>query len=1279
VSRDRPAAPSGPPDASEPAPWFFWIDRGGTFTDAIGIAPDGALHVAKLLSSETAPVEAIRGILARHAGWREGAPLPPLSVRLGTTIATNALLERRGVPTLLATNPGLGDLVEIGTQERPDLFALAIVKPLPLAARVVELAGRSAPDGSELEPQDEDAARAAFAAARAAGLGAAAIVRIHAYADPAPEARLAELAREAGFEYVAASAEVARELGLLARAETTLADAYLTPLLRAHADALAAALPGARLRFMQSSGGLTDAARFRGPVALLSGPAGGAIGAARVAREHGARDAIGFDMGGTSTDVALLRDGEPERSAESVVAGVRVRAPALRVHTIAAGGGSLCRFDGVRLTVGPESAGARPGPLCYGLRGADGGGRSVGGSTGADGGRSVGGSTGRDGANGGRSVGGEGAPGDRSAGYPLAREIALTDANLLLGRLPPDRFPFPLVREPVERAFEALRAELARAGHAYTAAALAAGFVEIANERMAQAIAEVSVQRGVDPRGAVLVGFGGAAGQHAAAVARRLGIRRVIFPRLAGVLSAYGIGVSELAWDGAADAGREELVGGRAPASAALRLAALEREGRAALAAEGAAPAAIRTERSLDLRYRGTDTALAVDEPEGGDFGAELARLHRERYGYDRAGRAIEVVAARVRARAPERIPELAEALPAAAPRAPAPRREAPLWVAGEGVRSVPLHWREDLAPGVAIEGPALVLDETGTIVIEPGFRAEIAASGALVLDGSSGALVLDGSSGALVLDCSAPAAAERDARAADDPVRLEVAGSRFMAIAEQMGAVLRHTAVSTNIKDRLDYSCAVFDAEGALVANAPHIPVHLGAMGETVRALRAAFPTAAPGDAWVTNDPFRGGSHLPDVTVVTPVFAGGGSAPDFYVASRGHHADLGGPTPGSMPADSRRLADEGILLAPQLLVSAGRFAEAALRAQLEGGPFPARSPDDNLADLEAMAAANRAGAALLARLAEEQGLGEVAASMAAQKRAAAALVARQIARLPDGERTFADALDDGTPIRARLTIDGARLAIDFAGSGAAVPGNLNAPPAVVHAAVLYVLRALVDERIPLNAGCLAPVTLRVPAGSILDPPPGSAVVGGNVETSQRVVDVLLGAFGAAAASQGTMNNVAFGNARFGYYETIGGGAGAGPGFAGASGVHVHMTNTRITDAEVLETRFPVRLVAFARRRGSGGAGRYRGGDGLVRAYRFLEPVTVSLLAERRTTAPFGLEGGGAGLPGRQHVVRRGPSGEAVREPVPGHATLALAPGDELWIETPGGGGYGEC
>jgi 5-oxoprolinase (ATP-hydrolysing) len=1192
---------------SPPRPWSFWIDRGGTFTDVIGVAPDGRLRVVKRLSSDDAPAQAIAEILGAAA--QEGAPV---SVRLGTTVATNALLERRGEPCLLIANRGLGDLLEIGTQERPDLFALAIEKPAPLHAAVLELAGRSAASGAPLEPLDEADARARLRAARERGLRSAAVVWIHAYADPAPEARLAELAREAGFAYVSASAEVARELGLLARGETAVADAYLTPRLREHGAALARALPGARLRFMQSTGGLTDAERFRGPVALLSGPAGGAVGAAHVARAEGFADAIGFDMGGTSTDVTLLRGGEPERAAESVVAGVRVRAPMLRVHTIAAGGGSLCRFDGVRLQVGPESAGARPGPLCYGLRDA--------------------------------------------TGARLARELTLTDANAFLGRLPPDRFPLPLDPAPLAAAFEALRRELAAAGHDYAAEPLAAGFLEIANERMAQAIAEVSVHRGVDPRDFALVGFGGASGQHAAAVARRLGIRRVLLHPLAGVLSAYGIGMAELAWDGVADAGRSPLEGGGAPAPVRAALAQLEAEGRGALAREGAAPGALRAGRLLDLRYRGTDTALEIPEPPDGDYAAAFEAAHRRRYGYAREGRAVEIVAARVRVRAPEAGAAPRIEPPRGGAAAPVARRSARVWLEGRGWSELPAFWREDLGPGAALAGPALVLEATGTVWVPPGFAARVSPQATLILE-----------------DVSPGAVAPGAPRAADDPVRLEVAGSRFMSIAEQMGGVLRHTAVSTNIKDRLDYSCAVFDAEGGLVANAPHVPVHLGAMGETVRALRAALPAPEPGDVWVTNDPFRGGSHLPDVTVVTPVFAEGSAGPEFFVASRGHHADLGGKTPGSMPADSRSLAEEGVLLPPQHLVRAGRFLEAELRAELTAGPFPARSPGDNLADLEAMTAANRAGAGLLEALVAEQGLAAVAESMAALQRAAAALVEREIARLAPGEHRFADRLDDGTPLCVAVRVAGSRLAFDFGGTGAALPGNLNAPRAVVQAALLYVLRALVAERIPLNAGCLAPVTVSVPPGSLLDPPPGSAVVGGNVETSQRVVDVLLGALGLAAASQGTMNNVTFGDARFGYYETLGGGAGAGPGFAGASCVHVHMTNTRITDAEVLESRYPVRLLGFSRRRGSGGAGRWSGGDGLVRGYLFLAPVTVSLLGERRRTAPFGLAGGAPGAPGRNRVVRADGSSEAA----PGHVTLELAAGDALWIETPGGGGYG--
>jgi len=1185
--------------------WAFWIDRGGTFTDVIAVDPEGRLRTRKLLSSDDAPAAAVKALLREAGAWSPGADLPPCTVKLGTTVATNALLERRGVRTLLVTSSGLGDLLEIGTQERPDLFALAIEKTPPLHARAVELPGRADVHGRPLEAFDEAAARAALARARQEGFEAVAILGIHAYRDASWEERVAALAREAGFAYVANSAEVAREQGMLARGETTVADAYLTPLLRRHVERLSAELPGARLRFMQSSGGLTEAARFRGPNALLSGPAGGVVGAARVAAQAGFSRAIGFDMGGTSTDVSLVVDGETDRAFETSVAGIRVRAPMLRIHTVAAGGGSLCRFDGFTLSVGPESAGAEPGPLCY--------------------------------------------------GRPGARELALTDVNLFLGRVRAERFPFALSRPPVERALAEVAAALAAAGHARPLDEVAAGFVEIANARMAQAIQEVSVRRGVDPRGFALVGFGGAAGQHVCAVARRLGIRTILLHPLAGLLSAYGIGLAERSWDGQRDAGREPLEpgSGAAPAAALALLAELGEAGRRALAAEGVDAAAIHMQRSLDLRYAGAETALAVAAPAGGDWARAFAEAHHARFGYARSGRAVEVVTARVRAVAAE--PAAARATPIAAPRAQA-RADAEIWFPELGRVRAPLLDRESLRPGERVRGPALVLEDAGALALDPGFVAELREDGLLVVRDEG-----------FARSVAVPAA---DAERAD-PVRLEVLGSRFMSIAEQMGAVLRNTAVSTNIKERLDYSCAVFDRDGGLVANAPHIPVHLGAMGATVRAVRAAIPDLREGDAIVTNDPAQGGSHLPDVTVVSPVHVGG--ALRFFVASRGHQADLGGIAPGSMPADSRTLEEEGVVLRAFPLVRDGRFDEVRVRAALAGARWPARNPDDNVADLEAMVAANRAGARLLDELVAEQGVRPVERGMAQLQAAAAAKVAREIARLGEGEHEFADGLDDGTPVRVRLSVRGERMRIDFTGTGPAMAGNLNAPRAVVDSAVIYALRCLVAERIPLNGGCLLPVEIVVPAGSLLDPPPGAAVVGGNVETSQRVVDVLLAAMGRAAASQGTMNNLAFGDEHFGYYETIGGGAGAGPGFAGASGVHVHMTNTRITDPEVLESKTPVIVRQFRLRRGSGGAGRWPGGDGLVRELEFTAPVTASLLMERRATAPFGLAGGQPGARGRNLCLRA----DGRSEELPGHATVALAPGDRLRIETPGGGGYG--
>jgi 5-oxoprolinase (ATP-hydrolysing) len=725
-------------EAERSSSWSFWIDRGGTFTDVIALDPSGVLHAHKLLSSDEAPVEGIHAVLGNAVDWAPGQPLPPLQVKLGTTVATNALLERRGVKTLLVTSSGLGDLLTIGTQERPELFALAIEKPAPLHTRALELPGRSDATGEELEPFDEDAARVGLAAARADGFEAVAILGIHSYRDPAWETRVAALASEAGFETVVCSHEVARELGMLARGETTAADAYLTPLLRRHVEHLAAALPGAQLRFMQSSGGLTDAARFRGPGALLSGPAGGVVGAARVAAEAGLSQAIGFDMGGTSTDVSLVEDGESERAFETIVGGVRVRAPMLRIHTVAAGGGSLCRFDGFRLTVGPESAGARPGPLCY--------------------------------------------------GRPEASEPALTDVNLFLGRIRPERFPFPLAHERVGKALEEVQAALAAAGHERSLDEIAAGFVEVANAHMAQAIQEVSVRRGVDPRGFALVGFGGAAGQHVCAVARQLGIRTVLLHPLAGLLSAYGIGLAERSWDGQQDAGRVPIgPRGRVPAETLALLDGLEAEGCEALTAEGVDPERIRAERSLDLRYVGAETPLTVVAPADADWTRAFDAAHRTRFGYARSGRRIEIVTARVRCL--EERPAETGAPPSATGGAAQGLGEAEVWFPEVGRVLAPLYARETLAPGDRVEGPAVLLEDSGTIVLDPGFRADCRPGGLLVVTDEAGA---PHSAGEFV---------------PGDPVRLEVVGSRFMSVAEQMGAVLRNTSVSTNIKERLDYS----------------------------------------------------------------------------------------------------------------------------------------------------------------------------------------------------------------------------------------------------------------------------------------------------------------------------------------------------------------------------------------------------------------------------------------------------------------------------------------
>lgn len=1165
--------------------WEFWIDRGGTFTDCVGRAPGtGRLRAIKVLSTDDAPLRAIRGLL----GLGDHEPIPRCRIRLGTTVATNALLERKGAPTALLITRGFADLLEIGDQARPELFALAIHKPPPLAATTCEVDARRAADGAVIVSPETGALEHVLRDIHDRGVRSAAVAVIHDHRDGGLERIVGAAARAAGFEEVVLSHEVAPAQGLLARAETAVVDAYLTPLLRAYVRGLQARLgPAAALQLMQSSGDLCAAERFRGRDAVLSGPAGGAVACAAIAARLGLSQVIGFDMGGTSTDVVRW-GGELERSYETRVAGVRLRTPMLAVHTIAAGGGSVCRYRDRKLAVGPDSAGADPGPLCY--------------------------------------------------GRASAQALTLTDVDLALGRLHPARFPFALDRERAFAGLEALAAEVNAGGAAMSPLQVAEGLRQIADERMAAAIRDVTVRRGHDVREHALVVFGGAGGQHACAVARALQIRTLVFHPLAGVLSAFGIGAARPGWHGQADVGGLELAESLELSDMFQRL---EDEGRAALAAEGARE--VSAVRRVDLRYRGTHVALTVAWGPGPRAAFEQA--HAREFGYARPDHPIEVVSARVELRVDDEA--VGGHLPEETDDSDVPDRS-DMWVAGEWQR-VPTLRREAIAAGQVIVGPALILDATATIVLEPGFVAELAADGCLVARDVAGVEVV--------------------AAGSIDPVSLEIMGARISGIARHMGVVLQRTALSTNIRERLDFSCAVFDAGGGLVANAPHIPVHLGAMSESIRGVLAAHPAPRQGDVFVTNDPAAGGSHLPDITVIAPVHDDAGALCGF-VANRGHHADVGGITPGSMPPDARTLAEEGVVFRAFPAVRGGRFDRAGVLAILSEGPWPARRPEENLADLEAQIAANQAGARLLRELATSIGPEALASHLRAIQDDAAACVGELVARMPAGPRTFVDALDDGTAIAVTLTRHGSRLAVDFTGTGPQSASNANAPRAVTVSALLYVLRVLAGRPIPLASGCLRAVDLALPAGTILSPGPGAAVASGNVETAQRVVDVLLGALGAAAASQGTMNNLSFGDASFGYYETIGGGSGAIAGEAGASGVHTHMTNTRITDPEVLEARFPVRVHRFALRRGSGGIGRWRGGDGLVRELEFLRGgIEVSIVAERRGRAPFGLAGGAAGACGRNLLDGA---------ELPGRARTTVQAGQRLTIETPGGGGHGE-
>ena len=1192
--------------------WQFWIDRGGTFTDVVARTPEGELITHKLLSENPeayrdAAVQGIRDLL----GIAKEEPIPSGkidAVKMGTTVATNALLERKGDRTLLATTAGFRDQLRIGYQARPDLFARQIVLPEMLYESVIEIPERVRPDGSVETPLNTGVSREQLQQAYDDGIRAVAIVFMHGYRFPDHELKVAEIAREIGFTQVSTSFETSPLMKFVSRGDTTVVDAYLSPLLRRYVDQVAAELGNTRLMFMQSNGGLTDANLFQGKDAILSGPAGGIVGAVETAAQAGFERIISFDMGGTSTDVAHY-DGEYERAFETLVAGVRMRAPMMMIHTVAAGGGSICFFDGSRYRVGPESAGANPGPACY------------------------------------------------RRGGPLT----VTDCNVMLGKLQPDFFPNvfgpnqdePLDAYVVQEKFEALARGIHDAtGDHRTPVEVADGYLRIAVENMANAIKKISVQRGYDVTGYTLNCFGGAGGQHACLVADALGMTKVLIHPLAGVLSAYGMGLADIR------ALRERAVeatlepGAMKALDESLNELSVEAKGE--LTRQGLAEEQVEVLRRAHLRYEGTDTPHLIDVGTPSEMQQRFEDAHRQRYGFIMPGKALIIEAAAVEAIGMMTDLEERE-LGQGGNTSVSPLAEVTSFMAGDGHKT-PVFDRDTFAPGTVIDGPAVIREQTATTIVEPGWRAELTPKGHLVLN----RIVELQREFAIGTEC--------------DPVMLEVFNNLFMSIAEQMGLTLENTAFSVNIKERLDFSCAIFDPDGMLVANAPHIPIHLGSMSASIRTvLRENAGKMKRGDVFVVNAPYNGGTHLPDVTAITPIFDDAAEEILFFVASRGHHADIGGITPGSMPPDSKVVEEEGILFDNFLLVDGGDFLEDKLRKHLADHPYPARNPDHNVADLKAQIAAGEKGVQEVRKMIDQFGLDVVHAYMRHVQDNAEEQVRRVIDVMQDGE--FSYPTDEGAEIKVKITFNKQERSatVDFTGTSAQRPSNYNAPSAVARSAVLYVFRCLIDDNIPLNEGCLKPVNIIIPEGCMLAPKYPAAVVAGNVETSQVVTDTLFGALGVLAASQGTMNNVTFGNDRHQYYETVCGGSGAGPDFDGTSAVHTHMTNTRLTDPEILEWRYPVLLESFGIRDGSGGAGRHKGGAGTLRRIRFLEDMEVIILSNHRIVPPYGMSGGATGECGRNWVERTNGSTEEMTA----MDKRSVKTGDVFVLQTPTGGGYG--
>ncbi len=1187
------------------AAWEFWIDRGGTFTDIVALDPKGDVHTHKLLSENPeryadAAVQGIRDVMGVADTFPDNAIQ---AVKMGTTVATNALLERKGERVLLVITKGYRDLLRIGYQTRPRLFDLEIKRPDLLYEDVIEMDERLDADGGIVRPLDETPLRTAMQEAFDAGIHAIAIAGLHAYCNPEHEARVAAMAREIGFTQVSTSAEVSRLAKLVGRGDTTVVDAYLSPILRRYVDQVAGALDLGRachqLLFMQSNGGLTEARRFQGRDAILSGPAGGIVGMTQTGEAAGYDKLIGFDMGGTSTDVSHYA-GEFERSFETEVAGVRMRAPMMDIHTVAAGGGSICKFEDGRFQVGPESAGADPGPACY------------------------------------------------RRGGPLA----VTDCNVMLGKLNPDHFPAVFGPEGDEKldpdTVRSKFSELAKSVAEQTGEParspedMAEGFLRIAVDNMANAIKKISVQRGHDVTGYTLQCFGGAGGQHACLVADALGMRRVLIHPYAGVLSAFGMGLAQISSmkESQLDLPLKDI-------DVALKQAeSLASETTADVTTQGGQD--VRSETRLHLRYDGSHQTIPVAGLTVQDAREEFETLHKQRYGFISPNRGITIDMVSVEAAGSSGVEARAPVITGNG----SAKAKVPVYAQGRW-QDVPLYDREKLSPQSQVKGPAIITEPTGTNIVEPGWSARLDDLGNLVLERSE--------------------IAKRTEAAGTkaDPVLLEVFNNLFMSVADQMGATLANTSWSVNIKERLDFSCAIFDELGDLVANAPHVPVHLGSMSDSIKTVMRLNPDVKPGDAYMLNSPYNGGTHLPDVTVVTPVFVG--DKPVFWLGSRGHHADIGGRTPGSAPPDSSHIDEEGVLIDNVKLVDAGTFLDAKAEEVLASGTYPCRNIPQNMADLKAQVAANETGRQELLKVVENFGLDVVQAYMGHVQDNAEESVRRVIDRLKDGQFTYP--MDHGAVIEVKVSVDRAarEATIDFTGTSAQHSGNYNAPKSICRAVVLYVFRTMVGADIPLNEGCLKPLKIIIPDGSMLNPERPAAVISGNTEVSQATCNALYGALGVIAGSQATMNNFVWGNDDFQNYETICGGTGAGPGFQGCDAVQGHMTNTRMTDPEILEKRFPVRLETFTIRHGSGGAGHWRGGHGVVRTLRFLEPVTVTTLSNHRIIPPFGGDGGDPGQVGRNWVEL--PDGSA--RDMAGNDEIDLPAGSVFGMETPGGGGWG--